>query len=149
MSRPIQNQELFKVDRELCTPEANTRFYRPQATQLGPVIDRPVLLARVEGDMELAKELAQLFLEDYPHRLAELREAMSAHDATALARGAHTLKGVLSTLAAHAACTAAFHLEQLARTGDLSQVSTAYASVENELERLIPVLTALTKEITS
>jgi dihydropteroate synthase len=38
-------------------------------------------------------------------------------------------------------------LERLARTEDLAQVSTAYASLESEIRRLVPVLTSLTKEI--
>jgi HPt (histidine-containing phosphotransfer) domain-containing protein len=149
MTKPIESQELFKVVRDLGTPEANTRLHRPQTTQMDTVIDRPALLATVEGDIELAKELAQLFLEDYPHRLAELREAISARDATALARSAHTLKGATSNLAAHAASAAALYLEQLARTDDLAQAAAVYTSLENEIERLVPVLTALTKEIIS
>jgi HPt (histidine-containing phosphotransfer) domain-containing protein len=123
-------------------------FLRPQGRQIDAVVDRAALLAVVEGDMELAKELAQLFLTDYPYLLTALREAITARDATALARGAHTLKGAVSNLAAHAAGAAALCLEQHARTGNLAQASAACASLESEIERLIPVLTALTKEIT-
>jgi HPt (histidine-containing phosphotransfer) domain-containing protein len=117
--------------------------------QMATVIDRAALLATVEGDMELLKELVNLFLADYPSRLAGLREAMTARDTTALARGAHTLKGALGNLAAHTAYTAAVCLEQLARTEDLSQVTDAYTALESEIERLVPVLTCLTEETVS
>lgn len=147
VTKHIQSQKLFKVIRGIFTPAADTRPHWLQATQMDTVIDRAALLAMVEGDMELVKELAELFLSDYPHRLAELREAITAGDATALARGAHTLKGAVSNLAAHAASAAALCLERLARTEDLAQVSAAYASLESEIRRLVPVLTSLTKEI--
>jgi two-component system sensor histidine kinase/response regulator len=117
--------------------------------QMATVVDRAALLATVEGDMELLKELVKLFLADYPNRLAGLREAMTAHDTTALARGAHTLKGALGNLAADAAYTAALCLEQFARTEDLPQLTNAYSALESEIERLVPVLTYLTKEIAS
>jgi HPt (histidine-containing phosphotransfer) domain-containing protein len=132
----------------MCIPAADSHPHRPQVMQMDTVIDRAALLATVEGDMELVKELVELFLADYPNRLAGLREAMTARDATALARGAHTLKGAVGNLAAHAASAAALCLEQLARTDDLSQVAAAYTTLESEIERLIPVLTSLTKEIT-
>lgn len=116
---------------------------------MATVVDRAALLATVEGDMELLKELVKLFLADYPNRLAGLREAMTVHDTPALARGAHTLKGALGNLAADAAYTAALCLERFARTEDLPQLTDAYSALESEIERLVPVLTYLTKEIAS
>lgn len=134
--------------KDMSTFEVDTCPHRPQVTQMDTVFDRAALLAIVEGDVGLIKGLAELFLADYPYRLTELREALIARDAAALARGAHTLKGAVSHLAAHAASAAALYLEQLARTQDLAQVSAVYAALETEIERLIPVLTSLRKEIT-
>ena len=40
--------------------------------------DKAVALSRVGGDIELLKEIAVLFLEDYPRSLTDLRDAVHA-----------------------------------------------------------------------
>ena len=98
--------------------------------------------------MELLQELMSLFLMDYPQRMAELQEALHAKDMTRLARIAHTLKGAVECLAVQAACAAAQRLEQLACAAYLAQMPAAYATLEREMARLIPMLTSLAKEAT-
>ena len=55
--------------------------------------DRHVALLRVGGDEELLKEIAEIFLEDYPKVLAEIQAALACGDARRLEQSAHTLKG--------------------------------------------------------
>jgi CheY-like chemotaxis protein len=77
-----------------------------------------------------------------------LEETLDTKDMTRLASLAHTLKGVVGSLAAQAASAAAQRLEQLAWAGDLALAPAASATLAGEMVRLIPVLTSLAKEAT-
>ena len=48
------------------------------------VMDRAAALARVGGDLELLKEIAVLFLDEYPRALDDIHKALAARDAKLL-----------------------------------------------------------------
>jgi two-component system sensor histidine kinase/response regulator len=74
------------------------------------MFDLAELLARVENDRELMRELLLIFKEEFPRRLHDLRDAVDSQDAEKVAAEAHTMKGMLSNLAAIAAAGAAARL---------------------------------------
>jgi len=94
------------------------------------VLDRDVALARVGGDAELLKELAELFLEEYPRLLAELHAASHRSDARALERTAHGLKGSVANFGARPAVEAALRVEHLGRDQKMTEVEHALRSLE-------------------
>jgi len=102
----------------------------------GQLLDRAEALARVGGDIELLKEIAALFLEDYPRSLDEINQALAAGDAKTLERSAHGLKGAVANFGARAAVDAAFQLEQLGRAHKLDQVPQTLAALERSLTSL-------------
>ena len=100
-------------------------------------------LERTGGDEEILKEIAELFLEDGPDLLMQIREAIDAKDAGALQKAAHTLKGSVANFGAEEAVETAFRLETMGREDQLSDVEAVYRSLEaaihevkNGLERL-------------
>jgi CheY-like chemotaxis protein/HPt (histidine-containing phosphotransfer) domain-containing protein len=99
-------------------------------------MDSASALARVEGDAGLLKELVALFLKDLPDMLTNIREAVTAGDASAIERAAHKLKGSVGNFAARPAFEAALRLEVLGRDATLSEAGSAYAELENEINRL-------------
>ena len=109
----------------------------------GTGLDRALALSRVGGDAELLKEIAALFIEDYPNVLAELRAAAARADAHGVERAAHGLKGSVANFGAQAAVDAAFQLEQMGRAGDLSRVREAIDALARALDALHPELNAL------
>ena len=76
------------------------------------LLDRANALARVGGDLDLLKEIAALFLDEYPRELDEIRTALASGDAHTLERSAHGLKGAVANFGARPAVDAAFQLEQ-------------------------------------
>lgn len=108
-----------------------------------PAIDLPGALERLDDDRELLQELAQLFLQDLPLRLVDIRNAVASHNAKALQQSAHTLKGSAGNLAAVAVFEVARHLEQMGRDGDLTHIDEAYAVLKTEVERLTAELETL------
>ncbi len=97
------------------------------------VLERATALARVGGDLDLLKEIAALFLDEYPRELDEIHKALAAGDAQTLERSAHGLKGSVANFGARAAVDAAFQLEQLGKAGKLDQAPPALAALERTL----------------
>lgn len=109
-------------------------------------LNSAVALERLGGDEELLREVARLFLEEYPGLLLEIREAVAARDADALQRAAHSLKGSVSNFGADAAYNAAFVLEMMGRTRDLEHVERGLAELDEALLYIHPALLELALE---
>lgn len=110
------------------------------------ILNRRLALARVDGDEELLREVAQLFLADYPRALGEIREAIASGDAKRLEREAHGLKGAAANFGAEPVVAAALELELMGRKGETGGAEAGLASLEallNQLrEELEPLATA-------
>jgi PAS domain S-box-containing protein len=94
------------------------------------IIDLQELLARVENDRELICDLLQIFREEFPRHLQVLRQAVDSLDGEKVAAEAHSLKGMLSNLAAGPAAAAADRLEQLGRNQAASEYPEAFDALE-------------------
>lgn len=114
------------------------------AADLVRSMDVDAVLARVDGDWALLRELVGLFLEECPRRIGEIQAALVRRDASGLASAAHGLKGTLSYFGAGAAIDAVNRLERMGRDGDLGDAEAACATLEQALAHLTPALDALT-----
>lgn len=94
------------------------------------------MLERLGGDEHLLREVANLFLEETPKHLAELRRAVDAGDVGTIARIAHTLKGELGYLDASAAKQAG-RVEELGSKCDLPGLAKTVPVLEREVGYLI------------
>lgn len=101
-----------------------------------PFIDLEELLARVEDDRELLRELLLIFKEEFPQRFQALREAVESLDATRVVLEAHSLKGMLSNLAASEAAAVAAELERSARNKETAKFREAFAHFETIAKEL-------------
>jgi HPt (histidine-containing phosphotransfer) domain-containing protein len=129
--------------------ESSNEGYMMQPDELSPepVLNLPELLARVENDSELLRELIGIAKVDIPRHLSLLREAVARADVQNIEKLGHTLKGLLSNLAATRAAGAAGRLEQLARSGDTTSLKSAFAIFESEVIRLMTELDAFMANI--
>ena len=75
------------------------------------------LLARVDNDRELLRDLLSIFKHEFPDHLQGLRNAETRNDAAKAASISHTLKGMLANLAVTKGADSASRLERLARAG--------------------------------
>ncbi|MBV9122500.1 MAG: response regulator [Planctomycetes bacterium] len=146
ISKPIRLPELLKAIEDVLSIPSIPVPPPAAATPTPEPLDWTTALAEVQGDQQLLRELAALFLQESPQWLAEIRTAVDQGDAPLLRRAAHTLKGGVSTFAARAAFEAALRLETMGRTGDLAEAPEALAALLRELERLDPALAALAGE---
>ena len=116
--------------------------------KLTPLIfDHQELLARVENDRELLRDLLTIFKEDFPRQLLTLREAVEAKDGDRVATAAHTLRGMLSNLAASQAAATAARLEQMGRKKEILGFQEAFGVFQNDANKLLPLLDACLAEV--
>jgi len=109
-------------------------------------LDRDVALLRVGGDEDLLKEIAAIFLSDYPKVLVEIQAAIANHDAKRLEASAHGLKGSVANFGAQDVVDAAFRLEQMGRAGRID-ADDQRADASHELEKLSRSLSMLRVEL--
>jgi two-component system sensor histidine kinase/response regulator len=106
-----------------------------------------VALSFAEGDAQLLAEVTDLFFHDIPRLMSEVRDAVAHGDSRLLERSAHTLKGMVAYFGAQATAQAALRLEMLGREGNLTPAQEAVVELEKEIERLLPAVEDLRKEL--
>jgi HPt (histidine-containing phosphotransfer) domain-containing protein len=107
-----------------------------------PIVNVAELLARVDNDAELLRELIAIFKIEFPRHLCALREAIGQGNLKNVQRSGHTLRGMLSNLGATRAAAAAARLEQLGDSSDGNVLKSALALFETEVTGLLPELEA-------
>jgi CheY-like chemotaxis protein/HPt (histidine-containing phosphotransfer) domain-containing protein len=141
--KPIRHQDLLETIQTLVMNVPSVPAYAPPEKTPVEVLDEALLLSRVDSDAQLLRDLVDLFLEECPRLVDEIRVALDKKDAKAVQRGAHSLKGSSSNLAAKMASEAAFKLERLARAGDLADAEGVLQELECQLAGLKPALLAV------
>ena len=138
ISKPINPAELAKVI-QLTVP-AGAKIV---AVPADPVLKGPSdaeLVARFDGDSELLKELAGIFLQECPRMLDEIRAALGTADLRALARAAHTLKGSVGNFAMPGPWETAQRLELLANSGQLCGAQEIFHVLEQQIAQFNQIL---------
>jgi CheY-like chemotaxis protein len=161
VSKPIKAEELFaviegplttsaenkeKIDMESENIDSEKQSEAEEEQKLEDVFDKKAALNQVDGDIELFKEIAGIFIEDSKKQLEEINQAITSGDTKALERAAHTLKGAVGNFAAKGAFEAALKLEMIGREGDLTSAGEVYSVLEKEIIRLRPALVAFGEE---
>ncbi|MBM3301486.1 MAG: response regulator, partial [Deltaproteobacteria bacterium] len=130
LSKPVKSEELFRTIERLSSGLKASQAPQSRISASTEVLDEAELLDQVEGDRALLKQVVDVALKQCPLRLSEIRQAVDGGDAEKLYRIAHPLKGMAGQLAAHAAWQAAFKLESMGRSGDMSRASEAMDELE-------------------
>jgi two-component system sensor histidine kinase/response regulator len=93
------------------------------------VYDREELLASLDGDGQVVREIVQLYLDNAPKMLNTLLWEVENANALGVAEAAHAMKGALLMLRAHKAAALAKGLEESCRRGDLSEAKEKLAEL--------------------
>ena len=107
------------------------------------IFDLAAFERQTGGDADLCAEIIQMFLEDCPGRVADIRAAISKGDALELVSSAHSLKGSASYMAASIVRGHAADLERFGRENNLDAAPAALA----DLDAAVTVLLAELRKI--
>lgn len=97
------------------------------------LFDKADFIDRVEGDMALAAEIAEMFLEDAAENMDKIRQAALRKDFGALGQASHSLKGASANLSGMRVRRAAADLERAAKENKPQSVEHCLALLEDEL----------------
>ncbi len=136
LTKPIQRNEFFRVIDELVSTQTDIV---PSQTDVHPevgVLDQSALMTVINGDTDFLKEVVHLFIKDLPDQMAAIQNAVEKEDGLIIEDISHALKGRCAQLFALDAAEAAGRLEEIGRSGDLTEAKEAYAAFEKEVARL-------------
>jgi two-component system sensor histidine kinase/response regulator len=129
VTKPVRRKELSEaIERAM---RKSGRWLTP-----APAYDHAQCLAQLEGDEEMFRKLATLFVETTPGLIDRLRTAMQSSDAELVARTAHKHKGSALQFNAKLACTLTMQIEEAAGRGDLDVARVVLPGLRNEFVRL-------------
>jgi two-component system, sensor histidine kinase and response regulator len=140
--KPLRAEDLFAaIDSVVAQREPSPTHATTQVPS--DKIDRAALLEGFGGRADLLKHVIEVFLEDGPATLTRLKGAIEAGDGTSVAAIAHSLKGSVGLFSQGQAYEGARRLEQVGKSGDLSQANAVQAEVEESVARLTTELRVL------
>lgn len=97
------------------------------------VFNKADFLERVEGDMELARQLVSLFFEDAAENMSLIRRGLDENDAGKIAGAAHSLKGASGNLSAVRVSMTAAELERAAKENRIGLAGKIFDRLEHEM----------------
>jgi two-component system, sensor histidine kinase and response regulator len=106
------------------------------------VIDRDSIMQRLGGDEELLRSFIEVFFEDSPELMQQLRFAIAEHDANLLQRSAHSLRGLAANFSAAAVVELASGLEKAGKDNDLSEANSLLTQLTDAMHLLHETLAA-------
>lgn len=99
-----------------------------------------VMLERLGGDEELARQLVELFIAECPRMMDTVRDSVRAGDAEQVRRAAHAFKGSVGNFTDGPPMTTAFELEQMGREGGVAGAPAVLARLEVETDAFVAAL---------
>jgi signal transduction histidine kinase/DNA-binding response OmpR family regulator/HPt (histidine-containing phosphotransfer) domain-containing protein len=112
------------------------------AAPRGRACDVDAFIARVGGDVELAREMSILFIPDAVRLLDAIRDAVAEGNAERLRQEAHALKGAAGNFGAALVVAGASDLEMIGKSGDLSRSKAVLVTLNLDAVQLIDALRA-------
>ena len=147
VSKPIEEQDLFCAIesaiagvRQLVTEETGHTEEVHGMTATTDVLEHD----SIQNDEAFERELAQIFLEDVPQYLNDIREAVTAHNGPALMLAAQSLMSSARILKDERAAEAALRMEKVGRDVDWRHAAEASVVLTREMTRLSAAMIDLT-----
>lgn len=103
-------------------------------------VDFEGALRRLEDDTALLAEIADMFRDQCPEMVAQIRQAIHARDAAELKRSAHKLKGCVGYLGANDLARLAHRLECIGESGQLGEVHECFSELLAALDDVLQAL---------
>jgi PAS domain S-box-containing protein len=147
VAKPLRSRELFEALEGLVPAAADAAAAArpaPTGSETQPAdFDMAATLERMDGDVELMKELAGLFLSEWPQRMVEIGQAITQRDPARLQRAAHTLRGSVGNFAARQAFETAQRLESDGQEQDWDRAEEHWSALKEAIGRLNVALIGL------
>ncbi len=138
--KPIDRKELIRIINQCIggeTVDPGARKTEDSST----VWDKAKLLERLEGDEQLIRTIAPIFIEDMRTTIGKLRKGVETQDPNAIALAAHSINGAAANFGATKLHTMARSIETNAREDNLQLVKTMLPNLETAFEETVAEIT--------
>jgi two-component system sensor histidine kinase/response regulator len=144
VSKPIKVDDLMETISKLTSKGSSIELLTEQAEG----VQFESILACSDGDESLAFDLISLFLTDAPKLVSRISTAIASSSAYELELAAHTLKGAVGYFTIGAAYETSRKLELAGRANDFAVAATEFASLQRELDVILPALSGFVEHAT-
>lgn len=134
--------ERFESDSEAFV-EASPENEESKEAPVGKHLDFSKATEMFDGDMDLFREIAGLFVEDFPQKVDQIRDGVKKGDETAVVQGAQNLKDSAGSLGAERIFDLSGRLETVGVENRLDEVET----ILEELTVTVEALKRMLKEV--
>jgi len=99
------------------------------------VFDKIALLNRLDNDEKLCKELIEMFIEEVPVYVNNLKRFFKNNDISSVIHQAHTIKGASANVEAHGIKYWALKIEMAGTNNDFDRIYSYVKNFEGEFEK--------------
>lgn len=111
------------------------------------MIDKTIFASNYEiFDKEIVCEIINIYISEYPDRMAKLKELISLGDLDKIYKNAHSLKGVTANFFDKESEDLARTIEEKGRAGDSSGLEDLYVQLKASTDKLVVDLAELKKD---
>lgn len=153
VAKPIELFELIRTVEESAGLEVG-RMTAPRSLEVDSgntdlsssgdaVFDGEVALSRLNGNVDLLRDMIRFFAEDSPRLLSEIETAIDEGNSAEVRRAAHSLKGLCANFEAEAARDVALNTENAGRDSKLDLARELFPRLSAEINRLTEALSRL------
>ena len=146
LSKPIDAQRLVEIVESLAISMEAVHPSQVDTPRKSPAFDLHNTLARLDGNQQLLREIAVIFLDDVEKMTEAIRLAITTGDAQELEQAAHKLKGSVAIFGASDCIALARQLEDSGREGYLTEAGAVFEQLSAALDQLTDALRALCGE---
>ena len=125
---------------------ANALLQVAWLNRLSEHFDPDALWNRVHGDVNLLRELVDLFAAEVPGMLAGIEKAIKHGSPSDLEKASHKIKGSMLQFSAHAAADIALELEEHGRIGSMVSTASLLQNLRQEISDLQQTLCAMVRD---
>lgn len=111
------------------------------------MIDKAIFASNYEiFDKEIVNEIINIYITEYPERMAKLEELINIGDLDQIYKTAHSLKGVTANFFDKESEELARVIEEKGRAGDASNLKDLFIQLKASTDKLVAELENLKKE---
>ena len=146
VAKPIDRNELKDALEKYLFGESSQKnnedkiFSPPASIDESKVFDESDALERLGDDRELLMEIIQVFVEEIPEQILQLKAAFEESDKDKLKRMGHTIKGSAGNLGAIGIQRVALEIENSGDNNDFEKSSNLIEKLESEISNFQKVL---------
>jgi PAS domain S-box-containing protein len=138
LSKPFKPEELQEVMEKYLGNRkvAKKKFKKERSCIPSRHYDKKAILDRIDGDMELFRQLIALFIQEVPNQIKQIKLAIKANDPERITLFAHTIKGSAYNIRAMELKQISFDIEQAGKSNDIHLAASKIQALENTFDKL-------------